>query len=215
MKKNNALLAVFSSLLLLCVSAEITADVAPDPGFKRISLKLNVEAAEDLSDFRFFIKSGAEIKEVNVKPGEQTSISPLGGGAYYSSGKLLAIPKRELEKFSDASSGDKLSKLEKAVFDGQVPGTIELVDHLFARTVLEAEAAEYQDPVYRIERDPQARLKAVYVSGGANVGKPLGQASSGRLFWQSAGAVIVAGIFLAFGITILGVLYFRKKAKAL
>jgi hypothetical protein len=56
-------------------------------------------------------------------------------------------------------------------------------------------------------------LKAVYVSGGVGSRQDITAESAGRLFWQSAGAAIVAGIFLFFGITILGLLYFRKKGK--
>ncbi len=203
------LILVFSSSLV------VFGDVAPDPGFKRISLNLKLETAEDLSDFRFFIRSGADVDEVFPKRGEQAVVSPLGGGAYYSAGKLLAVPREEVKGLSAAQNEGKLSELKKAVYDGKVPGTIELLDHLFSRTVKESEAGSFQDPVYRIERDPQAGLKAVHISGGAATSNADTRTSSGRLFWQSAAAAIVAGIFLFFGIATLGLLYFRKKAKAL
>ncbi len=190
-------------------------DVAPEPGYKRITMNLILETNSDLSDHRFFIKSGADVKEIFVSPGKQTHVSPLGGGAFYSTGTLVAVPTKNLADLGDAPGEGKLSGLQKAVYDGKVPGILELVNHSFSREVREAEAPGYQDPVYRIERDPQAGLKAVYVSGGAPVGKTFTAESAGRLFWQSAGAAIVAGIFLVFGITILGILYFRKKAKEL
>ena len=202
-------------VFVILLSLSVFGDVAPDPGFKRISLNLKIETAEDFSDFRFFIKSGADVEEVFIKPGEQTVVSPLGGGAYYSAGKLLAVPREEVKGLSDAFQEGKLSELKKGVFDGRIPGSIELVDHLFSRTVREAEAAGFTDPLYRIERDPQTGLKAVRVSGGASTSSPDSRVSSGRFFWQSAGAAIVAGIFLMFGIATLGLLYFRKKARAL
>jgi hypothetical protein len=206
-------IGIFVSIILL--SSQTFGDVAPDPGYKRISLKLILETNEDLADHQFFIKSGADIEEVFIKEGEETVISPLGGGAYYSSGQLLAVPRKELEKWNALPGDGRLSGLQKAVYDGRVPGTIELVNHIFSREVLATEASDYQDPVYRIERDPQAALKAVHLSGGANVSKPAAPPSSGLRFWRSAAAAVVAGIFLLFGITILGIMYFRKKAKAL
>jgi hypothetical protein len=201
--------------LTILLSSQTFGDVAPDPGFKRVSLKLVLETNDDLADFRFFIKSGADLEEVLIKRGEQTIVSPLGGGAYYRSGQLLAVPRKDLEKLNDPPGEGRLSGLQSAVYDGRVPGTIELLNHLFSREVLEAEADSYQDPVYRIERDAHAGLRATHVSGGAFVSKPAGPASSGLRFWQSAAAAVVAGIFLLFGITIVGIMYFRKRAKAL
>ena len=202
-------------ILTILLSSKILGDVAPDPGFKRVSLKLVLETNDDLADYRFFIKSGADLKEVFIKRDEQTIVFPLGGGAYYSSGQLLAVPRNDLEKLSDLPGEGRLSGLQKAVYDGRLPGTIELVNHLFSREVLEAEADSYQDPVYRIERDAQALLKATHVSGGVAVSKPVGPPSSGFRFWESAAAAVVAGIFLLFGIAMIGIMYFRKKAKAL
>jgi hypothetical protein len=208
-----AFLYVAAAIILLQMPAN--GDVAPEPGFKRISLNLKLETGEDLSDFRFFIKSGASVQEVIIKSGEQTVVPPLGGGAYYSAGKLLAVPVKELANFGDAQVTSKMTEMQQAVYQGRVPGTIELVDHLFSRTVSYSESESFEDPLYRIHRDPQVGLKAVHVSGGASVSSTPPTLSSGRLFWQSAAAAIVAGIFLVFGITILGILYFRKKEKTL
>jgi hypothetical protein len=108
-----------------------------------------------------------------------------------------------------------MTEMQQAVYQGRVPGTIELVDHLFSRTVSYSEAENFQDPLYRIERDQLVGLKATHVSGGASVSSPPPAQSSGLRFWQSAAAAVVAGIFLVFGITILGILYFRKKEKTL
>ena len=202
-------------IFLILLSHEAFGDAAPDPGFKRISLNLKLETPDDLSDFRFFIKSGADVEEVFVKRGEQTIVSPLGGGAYYSAGKLLAVPKKDLVSLTDSPGDGKLTGLQKAIYEGRVPGTLELVDHLFSRTVNESEAGNFQDPIYRIERDSQAGIKAVHVSGGATTSVADKRMSSGRLFWQGAAAAVVAGIFLLFGIATLGILYFRKKAKAI
>ena len=202
-------------LIIILLALNAFGDVAPDPGFKRVSVKLNVETNDDLVDYRFFIKSGADVEEVFVKQGSPATVSPLGGGAYYSSGKLLAVPKKSLDGLSEIPTGKELTDLQQAVYDGKVDGSIELLIHSFSREVAEADASNVSDAVYRIDRDPQIGLKAVYVSGGVNPKSAGAPQSSGRLFWQGVGAAIVAGIFLAFGITILGILYFRKRAKEL
>ena len=210
-----AIIAAGIFIFFILLSSQAFGDIAPEFGFTRISLNLKLETTDDLSDFRFFIKSGSSVEEVIVKSGEQTVVAPLGGGAYYSSGKLLGIPKSELAHLSDIKGDGRLSEMQKAVYQGSVPGTIELVDHLFSRTVSDSESDDYHDPLYRIERDPKAGLKAVHMSGGAVTSSADPRRSSGRLFWQSAASAIVAGIFLVFGIATLGILYFRKKAKDL
>jgi len=203
------------ALSVILLSMTTFGDAAPDPGFKRISINLILETKEDLGDHRFFIKSGANLEEVFLHGSERTSVPPLGAGAYYSAGTLIAVPTRNLENVSDAPGERELSELRQAVYQGKVPGAVELLNHRFSREVSEAEAGSFQDPVYRIERDPQAGLRAVYVSGGVTSSEPRETRSSGLRFWQSAAAAVVAGIFLLFGITILGVLYFRKRAMAL
>jgi hypothetical protein len=213
--KVKALVFLYVAAAIILLQMPAKGDVAPEPGFKRISSNLKVESDEDLSDYRFYVRSGADVKEVFIKKGEPTTISPLGGGAYYSAGKFLAVPRKELEKLNSDKRAERLTELEQAVHDGKVPGAIELIDHIFSRTVNESEAGGFQDPLYRIEHDPQVGLKAAHVSGGASVSSTPPAQSSGRLFWQSAAAAIVAGIFLVFGIMILGILYFRKKEKTL
>jgi len=199
------------ALLTIFFSSPALGDVAPDPGYKRISLKLIVETEDDLSDFRFFIRSGAEVEEVVVTKGERTEIEPLGGGAYYSSGKLIAVPKKNLTGLSERPTDGKLNELQKAVYDGKAPEMIDLVNHSFAREVRESDASGYQDPVYRIEKDPLTGVRAVQVSGGTNISNT--GVSSGLRFWGSPAVAIVAGIFLLFGIAILGIWYFRRSSK--
>jgi len=209
MRKNRIVVAV--GIAILSLLPRVFADVPPDPGYKRISLKLIVETNDDLPDHRFFIKSGADAKEVFVRKGEQTVIEPLGGGAYYSTGNLIAVPKKSLAGLSEAPTDSKLTDLQKAIYDGKAAGMIDLINHSFSREVRESDVSGSTDPVYRIEPDPQSGLKAVYVSGGPQV-STAGNVSSGLRFWGSAAAAVVAGIFLLFGIAMLGILYYRKSS---
>lgn len=90
----------------------------------------------------------------------------MGGGALYRNGKFLAVPKKSLEGLSEAPTANRLNALQQAVFDGTAADTIELVDHSFVRDVPAAAASGWKDPVYRIEKDAEKGIKAVWVSGG-------------------------------------------------
>lgn len=183
------------------------ADVPPDPGYKRVTIKLTIEAKEDFPDYRFFIKSGSDLKEIEVKKGSSQKIEPLGGGAWYRAATLIAVPKKSLDGLSDTPSGGKLSDLQKAVYDGKAAGAIELIKHSFIRDVPQAEAAGWKDAIHRIEKDPEKGLKAVWVSGGANESKA--DSNSGLysneiktpLFWTTViGASLLTVAFISLGV---------------
>ncbi len=153
---------MFVGLVFSC-TANAIADVPPDPGYKRVTANMVVETKEDLSDYRFFIKSGADLEEVILKKNEQAIIRPLGGGAWYRSGSLFAVPVTGLDGLNSVPAGGRLGELEKTIYDGKAPGMIKLLDHSFIRDVKAAEAAGIKDAVFRIERDPDLKLKAVPV----------------------------------------------------
>jgi hypothetical protein len=205
-------------LAILCFCVLANGDIPPDPGFKRVSLKLMVEPMEDFPDYRFFIKSGADLKEIVLKKGESYTIEPLGGGAFYRNGIFLAVPRKSLESLNESPSNEKLSELQKAIYDGKVGGTIELIKHSFAREVREAEAAGWKDAVYRIEKDAEKGLIAVQVSGGANeskTGTNSGLSSYSKelktpLFWATVGGgSLLTLAFISFGVWFIR----RRKAK--
>lgn len=189
------------------------ADVPPDPGYKRVSLNLIVEPAEDFVDYRFFIKCGSDMNEVVLKKGEPVTIKPLGGGSYYRLGTFLAVPKANLTSLSDTATGSELSALKKAVYDGKVAGTIELIKHGFVRDVPVREAASLKDPAYRIEKDANTVLKATQVSGG---GDNKGEAGTGftiystdpkpPAFWVAVGG----GSLMTLAFIFLGVWVIRR-----
>lgn len=157
------------TLLFVLVSLFVTAraDVPPEAGYKRITQQLIVESQEDLGEYRFFLKVGADLKEFTLKKGERIGIESMGGGSFYRNGIFLAVPKASLAKLTEAPTDRKLNFLQQAVYDGKVSGSIELIRHGFIRDLRNAEAAAAKDPVYRIERDGEKGLKAVLVSGGA------------------------------------------------
>ncbi len=206
---------IFAPLfLIVSISSFSYADVPPDPGYKRVSMNLVVEAGDELPDYRFFIKSGGDLREIVLKKGEPQTIKPLGGGAWYRAGTFLAVPKKSLEGLSETPVDGKLSELQKAIYDGKTAGIIELIKHGFIREVPQAEAASWKDAVHRIEKDAEKGVRSVWVSGSANETKT--DSNSGfsiysnefktPLFWTT----VIGGSLLTLAFISLGVWFIRR-----
>jgi hypothetical protein len=202
-------------LVIVCAFySSVAADVPPDPGYKRITLNLVVEPADDFADYRFFLKSGFDLKEYTLKKGEKITLSPMGGGALYRNGKFLAVPKKALVGLSEERSDQKLNPMQKAIAEGVVPGTISLIEHGFIRDVRSTEASSLKDPNYRVEKDPEVGIKAVLVSGGVDETKTSGNSGSfystdpqSPAFWMT----VAAGLLLTFAFIFFGAWIARKK----
>lgn len=212
-------LQAFTILLVVAASfASVFADVPPEPGRKRVVLSIIVEPAEDFADYRFFLKNGFDLKEYSLKKGEKVTMSSMGGGALYRNGKFLAVPKKALAGMSETPSTEKLNPMQKAIADGTVPGTIELVDHSFIRDVPTAEAANWKDPLYRLEKDGEKGVKAVLVSGGQAESKTAGTTNpyaSGEPKTPAFWATVAGGSLLTLALIFFGVFALRRsKANA-
>lgn len=195
------------------------ADVPPEPGFKRVSLSLILEPQDDFAEYRFFMISGGDVKEVFLKAGASTTIAPLGGGSFYRSGVLLAFPRPMLSSYSDVNDGKKLSDLQQKIYDRDLTGT-ELITHTFVMDLPQTEAAGLKDPVYRLERDSAVGIKVVQMSGGhmANMKQSVyesGLYSTGPktpAFWITvAGGVLITFVFITFGVRLAR----RQKSRGL
>lgn len=203
-------------LFAFCIFTSLTAvnaDVPPDPGFKRISLKLILAPQDDFPEYRFFIKSGADLEEIVLKKGERRSIEPLGGGAWYRLGEFVAVPKKSLEGLGEERSGGNLSKMQKLVYDGKVPGMIELVDHGFVREVREADAGRWEDAVYNIEKDAEKGLRAVLVSGGEperSTDPPMGLGYSREPKTGEFWVTVIGGSLMTLAFIALGAWFIRR-----
>lgn len=200
-------------IFILLLFSLLWADVPPEPGFKRVTVKLVVEAADDFPEYRFFVRSGADVREVTLKKGVPQTIEPLGGGAWYRSCGLLAVPVKSLTGLSEAHTDGKLSDLQKAVYDGKAEGTFELVKHSFTREVRERDVRTVQDAVYMVEKDRDHGLKATIVSGNleeSGTSEP-GASYYSRdvktgLFW----ATVAGGSLMTMALIALGVWFIRR-----
>jgi len=206
-------------LLIVFIQSISIADVPPELGSKRVSVNLIVEAADEFPGHRFFVKSGSDLKEVSLKKAERITIGPMGGGAWYRVGSLLAVPNESLAGLNEGQSEGKLSQLQQAVYDGKAVGTIELINHIFVRDVPQARASRVTDAVFRIEKDAETGIRAVLVSGGANdinadPGPGFGiysREAKSPMFWAS----VIGASLLSLALISLGVWTIRRsKARA-
>lgn len=213
MKKMQLFVVLF---LVFAFSTAAVADMPPEPGQKRVSLSIIVEPADDFPEYRFFLKNGFDLKEYTLKKGEKVTISSMGGGALYRNGKFLAVPKTALAGLSEESSGSDLGPMQKAIADGKIQGTITLIDHGFVRDVPAAEAKNWKDPLYRLEKDGEKGVKAVLVSGAQAESKTSGSTGTyysnepkTPAFW----ATVAGGSLLTLALIFLGV-YVLRRSKA-
>ena len=189
MNKRNIFGAILPMILLLWVIVA-KADVPPPPGFGRIKQDLILETKEDLSDYRFFLDFYGDLREIKVNNNAKTIISPMGGGARYAVGTLLAVPKEKLAKSVD-DSPDSLKKLSEAIREKKIEGVTELTRHSFSEDKLLG--LSLTTPSYTIVRE-------------VNILK-LNQASNPNT------VIIIAGILIALAVGFFGVFIFRKARK--
>lgn len=201
-------LTVFAPLIL--------ADVPPDPGFKRVSTSIVLETNEEFKDYRFFVVSSNLAREVLLKKGEKTSVGPIGGGARYRSGTLVAIPAKSLVEFGDNPVDAKKREMEDAIASGSLAGRIELIQHQFVTEVRDSEASDVTDSAYRIERT-KGSLTAVPLNENPSEKKPSGGVSIGvtdisRSITPFGIATIIAGILMTASIVAFGFWFISRRS---
>lgn len=131
---------MFKKMLMMIVTLLfftfiIKADIPPPKGYSKIRVNCVIETNEDLSDYRFFFDFSGALSEVEVKSNGKTSIPPIGGGARYTSGDLIAIPGKNLEVFGKELTYEQLNSLSESIRTKQIEGIIELGAHTFTQTV--------------------------------------------------------------------------------
>ena len=184
---------LFAAVLPVC------ADVAPDPGYTRVSSNLVLESDADLSAYRFFLESHIDVEEVTVASGAQTKIDAAGRGGAARIAKLVAIPRPEVGNVT-------AEEIENGIKQKRFPGAIVLLSHDFQATIPEWEKGGWTDTLYRIEIS-NGELSAKHIAGGRPSGTRLTYS-----FWQAVLPVAAAGVLLAVGIAIAG-LWLRRRRR--
>lgn len=188
-------------VIMLAFVVSVKADIAPDPDEMRVTADWLISTDEDLSDYRFFLDFMGDLREVEVKNKASTVLESKGGGARYSVGTLIAIPKSSLKGFDAAEA------ISQAIRDKKIEGVTELGKHQFSRTIKISERKNWTYPTYRIERDGNSLklLKIGDVSPKLNLEEEA-QINSDKYFMVT----MAAGVLLTLAILIFGVFLFRK-----
>ena len=202
MPKTIAKLLLILTAVLLAVATPALADVAPDPGYTRVSANLVLESDAELSGYRFFLESASDVEEVKVNSGGPTRIDAAGhaGAARYA--KLVAVPLKDMAQISGDLSG---ALLESMIREKRFPNAVVLLSHNFLATIPESEKEGWTDPVYRIVV-ADGSISATPVAGG----RPSGDRFTYSV-WSFVWPVGVAGLLLALGIAVTGLWLVRRR----
>jgi len=202
---NKKYLGIIAAVILL-FNFYAKADVPPDSGYVRVSINLVTETAEDLSDYRFFLDFFGDLREVEIKSKERTSIPPMGGGARYRSGTLLAIPKKSLRGLEEKPSSEELSNLSKSIKAKEIEGVAELARHQFSADIPKGEKPS--ESYYLIKREENT-LKAERITEE----KPQSKSAPQLIASDSRARMVIGGVFITLAMLVIGVFAFRKVSK--
>jgi hypothetical protein len=130
----------------------------------------------------------------------------MGGGARYSSGTFLAIPKKSLKNFEGKLSTEQADNLSRVVKNKEIEGVVELFKHRFSRDVPKGEKpATVYYVIYRAENT----LKSQAITEE----KPKSDSSAQSFFSASRISYVIAGILITLAVLGAGIFAFRKASK--
>lgn len=182
--------SIFLALLILSVSA--WADVAPDPGYSNVPADLTLETTQDLSKFRFFLRSVNNFEEIFVTPNSPTVISASGRGGVAKVASLIAVPVSEI-------GNAQPDAYDPGFFRKRYLSREPILTHYFQTTVPIVEKPIWKPPVYRLSIE-NGTITAAKSSNG------------GSLLWYAI-PIVAAGVLMTLGIAIIGVWLFRRSRR--
>lgn len=136
------------AFMLLAISF-VKADIPPPSGYNRVKIPLVFETKEDLSNYRLFVNFAGICEEVIVTD-EKTTFITEGGGARFSNGTLIAIPKKDITQFGTELTWEQKQELGNLVRENKIEGAIELGRHSFSNDVKKGKKAA--TPIYVIKK---------------------------------------------------------------
>lgn len=201
-------------ILLFLFAIIAKADVAPEANEMRVTADLTIETKEDLSDYRFFLDFAGDIRQIEIKNSGVTIIPPMGGGARYSSGTLIAVPAKVFDNLGVSTRGNEntitKATLEKVVTNKQLEGRIELLKFRFQQIIQVSERKSWTYPTYQIERDGNS-LKAIKTK---DLAPKISLEEEARIRMNSGNIiVVVVAVCVALAIFAVGIILLRKLLK--
>ncbi len=196
------------ALISLLSAAAVMADAPADPGFSFATINLQIEAAEDFPEYRFFLVTPIDAEEFSIKKGETASLGEgRGGPRNYAT--LIAVPRSSFPATEDKFTDDEKTELERSIRELKIAGAIKLASHNFRRQVPSSQAGGVFTAIYRVERNDAAGIVATVVSIGGEDGT-----DHARSFYTldifPIMVLIVPGCLLSLAAVVLGIWLFRR-----
>ena len=215
---NKKHLALVALLISIC-SFAVRADVAPDPGYTRVSVNLILEAEDDFPKYRFFLQSPIDIEEISLKKGETVVDSATRGGAKRF-GTLIAVPRDALAKagFGEAGKNDSaldLKRLNEEIRGKKIEGVVELVRHSFQTHILITEKPSWKNPVYKLEKDESKGIRATLTQQQQSGSVSFGLYEVERSLNPLGISLVVGGLLISGAVVFLGIWFFKGKRRKL
>ena len=185
----------FGIAVLVLTAFGVYANVAA-PEYRSPGARVTLVTNDDLSEYRIFLISGPDVKQLNVVPGATETAFMFGIDHGHEMGTFVAVPVKSLSAFPDPSAGVTSAAAKKAIAEGHAAGIVKLFEHRFFGGDPKATSADLAHNNYRIERR-DGTLAAVPVAGGSVVYGGDGE------FIVTAVVVVVGLAIVGFGLLIL------------
>lgn len=185
-------------LTILFFTSWVNADMAPESG-RDTRVNLIIQTEGDVSDYLFFFEFSGDLRQVQIKSNDKTVLPPMGGGARYRSGEMIAIPKDKLKDLENNLSFEQISNLSKQISSNKIEGVVKLLRHSFIQNV-STFSFDPPSPIYKLERDGNT-IKAIKIS----------EETEEKPFFI---IIVIASGLIALAILVIGVFVFRKMRRA-
>lgn len=198
--------------MVMAMVGSAFADAAPEPGYKRVGVPLNIKPEADFSEYRFFLDSPTVIEEIELSKDKTTTVSDADRGGVMKFTSLIAIPKSSLADYAAPIAREKLEALHAAVNQKKIDGVIELVSHNFDSYVKIREAKKFKAPLYVLKPHAEKKIEAVETksaTGGKKTSEIIGDDEKGSNL-----AMIVAGGLMSLALVFGGVWFIRRQKRA-
>lgn len=198
--------------LVMSMAGLAMADAAPEPGYTRVAVPLNIKPEADFGEYRFFLNSPTVIEEIALTNGTTTTISADGRGGVMKYTQLVAIPKASLADFAAPITEDKLKTLHDAIGDKKIEGLILLTSHSFDSYMKKRESKKFMAPVFVLKAHAEKKIEAVETKqtpANKTRSEVTGEDDKG-----SSLAMIIGGGLMSLALVFGGVWFMRRQKQA-
>lgn len=200
----------FVIAVLVLVAFGVHANV-PAPQYRAPGAKVTLVTNDDLSEYRIFLISGPDVRQVNILPGKSETIGLIGIDSGHEKGSFVAVPVKGLAAFPDSSAGVTSADAKRAIAEGRAAGMIKLFEHRFFGGSPRTTPDELAHNDYRIERR-DGTIAAVPIAGAKVADGSDGEVLSIAIFGV-VGLAIVGGVLMIVVVILIGIFVFRRSRR--